>query len=81
MEVSPEAWAEMNPDDMEKRGIVQGDEVRIFSNDEESLTLRVKRSYRVATGTVLVPHHFSASKINRFTRWDRLAVTVNLVKA
>ncbi len=80
MDVSPEAFAEMSSTDMESLGIKDGDSVRIKTSDGAMVQVKAKYSYRALPGTVIVPHHFSAVKLNSLTRWGQPRVRVQVEK-
>jgi len=71
MTVCPEQWAEMNPDDMIALGIGNGDRIKIGSSTGESIRTRAKESVRALEGSVIVPDHFPALKLNHIRSWDQ----------
>jgi len=81
MDVCPEGFAEMAPEDLKEIGLEDGDMARITSESGSSIHVKVKRSRRPLAGTVIVPQHFSALKLNTLTRWEEPAVRVRVEKA
>lgn len=80
VEVCPEGYAEMNAKDLTALGVKSGDMVKVTSADGTSVQLKTKVSWRALEGTVIVPNHFSALKLNTFTRWDEAVVKVQVEK-
>jgi predicted molibdopterin-dependent oxidoreductase YjgC len=80
MEVCPEGPAELNPGDMEQLGVGDGDKVKITSPEGLWIQVKAERSLRPAKGTVIVPQHFSALKLNSLTGWDTPVVKVKVEK-
>lgn len=80
LEVCPEGYAEMNGKDLTALGVKSGDMVKVTSADGTSVQLKTKVSWRALEGTVIVPNHFSALKLNTFTKWDEAVVKVQVEK-
>lgn len=80
MEVRGEAVARMNPHDIRAMGLKNGDKVKITSASGSSIEIMVEPSTRAVEGTVIIPHHFPALKLNTLTRWDEPVVRVNVEK-
>ena len=78
--VVPEPLAEMDSKELRAMGMKEGDLVRISTESGESVQLKVKGSRRAIPGTVIVPYHFSALKLNALTRWDQPVVRVRVEK-
>jgi len=78
--VSPQASAELNPEDMEARRLQDGDLVRLLSRIGRSDVLVVRSSSRVGKGSVIVPHHFPSLKLNAIIGWDLPSGEVNIEK-
>ena len=80
MEVCPDGSAEFNRSDMEQLGVVDGDKVKITSPEGLWIQVKAKRSRRPRKGTIIVPQHFSALKVNTLTAWDTPLVKVSVEK-
>ena len=80
MEVRGEAIARMNPRDFRALGLKDGDKAKISSASGSSIEIAVEPSTRAVEGTIIVPHHFPALKLNSLTRWDEPVVKVNVEK-
>ncbi|MFH0823640.1 MAG: molybdopterin-dependent oxidoreductase [Pseudomonadota bacterium] len=80
LEVCPEAAAEMNRLDMLELGLKDDDRIRITSSRGGSVEVKVKKSLRALRGSVIVPYHFPAVKLNVLTRWDESPVQVKVDK-
>jgi predicted molibdopterin-dependent oxidoreductase YjgC len=80
-EVCPEGSAEMNFKDLKALGLKDGDPVTITSSDGASLQVKAKLSRRAMEGSIIVPYHFSAMKLNSFTTWNQAVVKVKVEKA
>ena len=80
MEVCPEGYAEMSRKDMKALGLRERDLVKITAPDGASVKVPVIESFRAVEGSVIVPYHFSALKLNGLTRWDEPVVKVKLEK-
>ncbi len=76
----PEALAEMNPKELRSMGLKEGDLVRITTAAGDAVQVRIKGSRRAMPGSVIVPHHFSALKLNTLTRWYQPVVKVRVEK-
>ena len=59
----------MNPVDVRKLGLSEGDTVRL-SNDRGDLTTILRVSGEVAPGELFMPWHFSESPVNNLTRGE-----------
>ncbi len=81
MEVSPDGIAEMNREDMLAKGLKEDDRIRVTSSTGDSLELRVKRSWRAVSGSIIVPRHFALLKLNRLTTWNEPQMKVRVEKA
>lgn len=81
MSVSPDAFAEMHPEDLKALGLVEMDKARITGANGSSLDVRVKASRRALKGSVIVPYHFSAAKLNSLTSWEQPVIRVKIEKA
>ncbi|HTY23546.1 MAG TPA: molybdopterin-dependent oxidoreductase [Desulfomonilaceae bacterium] len=79
IEVCPEGFAEMNAKDLKELDLKDGDTVKITGNDG-GIEIRVKKSPRAVKGTVIVPQHFSAVKLNDLTRRQQPALRVRVEK-
>ncbi|MBI2153986.1 MAG: formate dehydrogenase subunit alpha [Candidatus Rokubacteria bacterium] len=64
--IQPEAFCEMNPDDLAAAGIPAGAYVSVSSR-RGSITLRAHASRRIAPGTVFIPFHFREAAANVLT--------------
>lgn len=80
-EVSPEGLVEIHPKDLKAWGLKDGDLVKITSADGTSVKAGVKRSWRATEGSIVVPYHFPALKLNGLTRWDKPVIKVKVEKA
>ncbi|MFH1114100.1 MAG: molybdopterin-dependent oxidoreductase [Pseudomonadota bacterium] len=80
VEVCPAGTAEMNFKDLKALGVKDGDTVNITSGNGASMKVKAKWSRRAVEGSVIVPYHFSALKLNTFTEWDQPAVKVKVEK-
>jgi predicted molibdopterin-dependent oxidoreductase YjgC len=78
--VAPEAVAEMDTKELRAMGLKQGDLVKISTETGDAVQLRVQGSRRAMPGTVIVPYHFSALKLNALTRWDQPVIRVRIEK-
>jgi len=58
-------WVEVNPDDAQKLGLNQGDNL-ILSLGEKTLKVPVKLSSSVQPGVLFIPHNFREARINQF---------------
>ena len=81
MDVSPEGIAEMNSKDMKAIGAGDGDTVKITGSSGQWIRAKVKESVRALEGSVIVPQHFSAIKLNTLTSWEEPLVRVRVEKA
>ena len=80
LEVCPPGTAEMNAKDLKALGLKEGDTVKITSGNGASVQVAAKWSRRAVEGSVIVPYHFSALKLNTFTKWDQPVVKVKVEK-
>lgn len=64
-----ESFVLMNPVDVRKKGLTEGDKVRI-SNKRGQLETYVRSSDHVAEGELFMPFHFNESRVNKLTRGD-----------
>jgi formate dehydrogenase major subunit len=64
--IQPEAFCEMNPDDLTAAGIQAGAYVTVSSR-RGVITLRAHASPRIAPGTVFIPFHFREAAANTLT--------------
>ena len=62
-----EAYVLMNPVDVKKYGLSDGETVRL-RNARGELTTRLRESAEVAAGEIFMPWHFSESPVNNLTR-------------
>jgi len=65
-EISPEAFAQMHPDDLAAVGLVDGQRGRVASR-RGTIELAVYGTSRVARGCVFVPFHFKEAAANLLT--------------
>jgi predicted molibdopterin-dependent oxidoreductase YjgC len=80
VEVCPAGTAEINLKDLKALGLRDGDTVNITAGNGASVQVKAKWSRRAVRGSVIVPYHFSALKLNTFTRWDQPVVKVKVEK-
>ncbi|MEJ2715610.1 MAG: molybdopterin-dependent oxidoreductase, partial [Deltaproteobacteria bacterium] len=80
MDVRGEGIARMNPHDLGALGLHEGDRVRITTAAGSSIEVTVEPSSRAVEGTVIIPHHFPALKLNSLTSWEDPVVRVNVEK-
>jgi formate dehydrogenase major subunit len=64
--LQPEAFCEMNPDDLAAAGIQAGAYVTVSSR-RGAITLRAHASRRIAPGSVFIPFHFREAAANTLT--------------
>jgi formate dehydrogenase major subunit len=64
--IQPEAFCELNPDDLVAAGIQAGAYVTVSSR-RGSITLRARASAGIAPGTVFIPFHFREAAANALT--------------
>ncbi|MBI3031301.1 MAG: formate dehydrogenase subunit alpha [Candidatus Rokubacteria bacterium] len=64
--IRPEAFCEMNPNDLAAAGIQAGAYVTVASR-RGAITLRARASSRIAPGTVFIPFHFREAAANALT--------------
>jgi formate dehydrogenase major subunit len=64
--IEPEAFCQMNPDDLTKMGLSSGDQVTL-STRRGSITLKVRATQAIASGSVFVPFHFREASANILT--------------
>ncbi len=64
--LSPEALADMHPDDLERLGIGDGEFVRLRSRRGE-IVLKTRASKRMTRGSVFIPFHFKEAAANLLT--------------
>jgi formate dehydrogenase major subunit len=64
--LSPEAFADMHPDDLQMLGIGDGEFVRLRSRRGE-IVLKARASTRMTRGSVFVPFHFKEAAANLLT--------------
>jgi formate dehydrogenase major subunit len=64
--LSPEALADMHPDDLEMLGIGDGEFVRLRSRRGE-IVLKTRASQRMTRGSVFIPFHFKEAAANLLT--------------
>jgi formate dehydrogenase alpha subunit len=81
MTVSPEAFGEMHPEDMRDLGLKEMDKARIIGKNGASFDVRAKESRRALKGSVIVPYHFPAVKLNSLTSWEEPVIRVKVEKA
>jgi formate dehydrogenase (NADP+) alpha subunit len=81
LDVSPSGVAEMHPKDLLALGLKDGDTAKISVDAGESLQVPVMQSHRAVEGTVIVPYHFPALKVNALARWNAPTILVNIEKA
>ncbi len=80
MEVCPDGDAEINRKDLKGLGLKAGDMVKITNAEGTSIQVRVKPSRRALEGSIIVPQHFPAWKLNTLTRWGQPVVKVKVEK-
>ena len=80
MEVCPEGSAEISLKDLKALGLKDGETVKVTSGDGTSFTAKAKLSRRAVEGSIIVPYHFSALKLNAFTKWGDPVVKVKVEK-
>ena len=66
MDIAPECFVEMSPQDASKYAIGDGDVVKISSR-RGSIEARIKISNKAVTGTVFIPFHYARAAANRLT--------------
>ena len=66
MDIAPECFVEMSPQDASKYAIGDGDVVNISSR-RGSIEARIKISNKAVTGTVFIPFHYARAAANRLT--------------
>lgn len=64
--VAPEAYVELNPEDAEKLGIVEGEKVRVSSR-RGTIEVKTRISERPPKGMVFIPFHFREAAANVLT--------------
>ena len=64
--IRPEAFCELNPDDLAAAGIQAGAYMTVSSR-RGSITLRAHASPRIAPGTIFIPFHFREAAANVLT--------------
>jgi formate dehydrogenase major subunit len=64
--LSPEPFADMHPDDLQRLGIHDGEFVRLRSRRGE-IRLKARASMRMSPGSVFVPFHFKEAAANLLT--------------
>ncbi|MEK6666589.1 MAG: formate dehydrogenase subunit alpha [candidate division NC10 bacterium] len=64
--IQPEAFCEMNPDDLAAAGIQAGAYVTVSSR-RGAITLRAHASRRIAPGNIFIPFHFREAAANALT--------------
>jgi formate dehydrogenase major subunit len=64
--LSPEALADMHPDDLQQLGIRDGEFVRLRSRRGQ-IVLKARASKRMTRGSVFVPFHFKEAAANVLT--------------
>ncbi len=72
--------AEINRKDLKALGLKTGDTVKISSADGTSIQVKVKPSRRALEGSIIVPQHFPAWKLNSLTRCGQPVVKVKVEK-
>jgi len=80
MDVCPNGDAEINRKDLKELGLKAGDTVKITNAEGSSIQVRVKPSRRALEGSIIVPQHFPAWKLNTLTRWGQPVVKVKVEK-
>lgn len=65
-EISPEPYVDVNPMDLERLGIQDGEMVKVSSR-RGTITLKVRASTRVSPGNVFIPFHFKEAAANVLT--------------
>ena len=66
MDIAPECFVEMSPQDASKYAIGDGDVVNVSSR-RGSIEARIKISNKAVTGTVFIPFHYARAAANRLT--------------
>ena len=64
--IQPEAFCDMNPDDLAAAGIQAGAYVTVSSR-RGAITLRAHASRRIAPGNIFIPFHFREAAANVLT--------------
>jgi formate dehydrogenase major subunit len=65
-EISPEPYVDVNPIDLDRLGIQDGEKVKVSSR-RGTITLKVRASTRVSPGNVFIPFHFKEAAANVLT--------------
>jgi predicted molibdopterin-dependent oxidoreductase YjgC len=65
-ERAPGSFVEISPADADRRGLKDGDKIRIASRRGE-ITAQVKISDQAVDGTIFIPFHFAEAAANRLT--------------
>ena len=66
MEIAPECFVEISPQDARKYGVEEGIAIKITSR-RGSIQAKVKISAKAVPGTVFIPFHYAAAAANRLT--------------
>jgi formate dehydrogenase major subunit len=64
--IDPEAYCEMNPDDVARLGLAEGSMVRLATR-RNAIRVKVRASRRTAPGGVFIPFHFREAAANLLT--------------
>jgi len=64
--IAPEAYGEMNPEDLRRLGVVDGGMVRVRSRRGE-IEIKIVASSRVSPGSIFIPFHFREAAANVLT--------------
>lgn len=72
--------AEISRKDLKALGLKAGDTVKITNADGTSIQVSVKPSRRALEGSIIVPQHFPAWKLNSLTRWGQPVIKVKVEK-
>jgi len=70
--VSPEGYVELNPEDAERLGIIDGEIVKVSSR-RGAIEVRAKISERPQKGMVFIPFHFSQANVLTNTALDPIS--------
>jgi len=80
LKITPEGSAELNPHDMQAKGLEDGDLIRLVSHTGRSAEIIVRSSFRAPRGSVVVPNHLSSLKLNAVFGWEHPQADVRVEK-
>ena len=67
MQVTPEAYAHLSPEDAEQLGFKEGAKVKIIG-ESQNVSAKVKVTAEVPQGSVFMPIHFASPPVNALTK-------------